>query len=522
MLPAVESILRHSQLAQARLHALWTIEGLNKLTVSHVAAALADPEPGVVENGLWLALRFLRTSDSVRERVIELTSEQNPRLRFAALLAAGDFDEAVAAKTLVRAGPRDADDVWMRTAILRAPATQSGGVLSALLREPAFVFRASRGRIELAMILAAHGKAVELQPVLGAFVNSDSGPSGNWWKMAVVSGIAEGLRRQTSDSLPRSISALLAEPPPELAGSLHGLRKTVASATAVLNDRTRPVNERVAAISLLEHLPKSDAGALIGSLLSNREPLEIQKATLEALAHLDRNTVSPVLYQHLGGMGGVARTGALQYLQRNPLELLRKIKAGALNPALVDAAGRWGILNSSVDEVRTLGQEVFGRTAGDRKAVVQRYADAMASLSGAATRGREVFTQTCTVCHRFRGEGNEVGPDISDVRIKSPEMLLSDILDPNNAIEPQWEAYSIRLQGGRALVGMMASESNDAIVVKGIGGSETIPRASVEASQPLGVSLMPDGLEAALTEERMADLLAYLRSEVAAPSGQIP
>jgi putative heme-binding domain-containing protein len=123
-----------------------------------------------------------------------------------------------------------------------------------------------------------------------------------------------------------------------------------------------------------------------------------------------------------------------------------------------------------------------------------------------------VFSQTCAVCHRFRGEGNELGPDISDVRIKTPEMLLSDILDPNNAIEPQWEPYSVRMRDGRTVVGIIASESNEALVVRTIGGSETIPRATLATCEPLGTSLMPQGLEATLTDTRMADLLAYLRS----------
>jgi putative heme-binding domain-containing protein len=337
---------------------------------------------------------------------------------------------------------------------------------------------------------------------------------GTWWNMAVVSGIAEGLRQQTADSLPRTISALIAEPPAELAGSLRGLGLVVASVSATLQDRTRPVADRVAALSLLEHLPKRDAAALIGPLLSSREPVEIQQAVLEIIGRLDRGAVTPILYRNLGEMGSVARTSAMQYLQRNPLELLHRIKAGDLNPALVDAASRWGILNSSKEEVRALGQEVFGRTAGDRKALVRRYATAIAGQTASPERGREVFTQSCAVCHRFRGDGNDVGPDISDVRIKTPEMLLSDILDPNNSFEPQWEAYSVRTRDGRTLVGMMAFESNDAIVLKSITGSETISRAALEAGEPLGISLMPPGLEATLSEDRMADLLAYLRSEM--------
>ena len=124
-----------------------------------------------------------------------------------------------------------------------------------------------------------------------------------------------------------------------------------------------------------------------------------------------------------------------------------------------------------------------------------------------------MFAQACAVCHRFRGEGADVGPDITDVRIKTPEMLLSDILDPNNAIEPRWEAVSFTAEGGRNVVGMVVSETDTAVVVRNAGGAETIPRRAITASAPLGLSLMPAGLEAALDEPRMADLLAFLRSD---------
>jgi putative heme-binding domain-containing protein len=129
-----------------------------------------------------------------------------------------------------------------------------------------------------------------------------------------------------------------------------------------------------------------------------------------------------------------------------------------------------------------------------------------------AERGRGVFTQTCAVCHRFRGEGGDVGPDITDVRIKTPDMLLSDILDPNHEVDPRWEAFTFQLEGGRGVVGLIASEGNEALVVRGLGGAETLPRHAIERQAPLGASLMPEGLEGTLDEQRMADLIAYLRS----------
>lgn len=516
VVPAVAKILAQSQFAQARLHALWTIEGLGALKPDHVRMALTDREPGVVENAVWLSARYIKSDAAIRERILALAVGENTRVRFAALLVAGDLKGAAIVKALVQSAVQDGDNNWVRAAILSSPVTHSGELLSALVKERAF---SSKGTLEhidlvnrLGLILGARASATELRSVFAA-LSVDTGD--NWWKMAVVGGIAEGLRRQPGDVLPKSLADLVNQPPSELADSLAGVRKVLDSAGQILGDRTRPVSERLAAIPMLAHLPKNEAVALMGPMLNRLEPAQIQKALLETVVRLDRRTAAPLLYAHLNEMGGLARAGAIQYLQRNPLEFLQKVKQGAVNAALVDASGRWGAMNAASDEVRALAQEIFGRAEGDRKGLVKRYATGVAGLTGSVQKGQQTFAQTCAVCHKFRGAGNDVGPDISDVRIKSPEMLLSDILDPNSAVEPRWETYSVKTKGGGAFMGIIDSESNEAIVVKGIAGKETIARNTVESSDPLGTSLMPQGFESSLNEQNMADLLAFLRSSSA-------
>jgi putative heme-binding domain-containing protein len=42
------------------------------------------------------------------------------------------------------------------------------------------------------------------------------------------------------------------------------------------------------------------------------------------------------------------------------------------------------------------------------------------------------------------------------------------------------------------------------------GAKETISRSDIEEMKSLDRTLMPDGLEAAITKEQMSDLLAFL------------
>jgi putative heme-binding domain-containing protein len=108
----------------------------------------------------------------------------------------------------------------------------------------------------------------------------------------------------------------------------------------------------------------------------------------------------------------------------------------------------------------------------------------------------------------------DVAPDITDVRIKEKAALLSDILDPNRMVEARWMAYQLDTKDGRTIGGLIAAETSTEVTVKMAGGlSEVIPRSNIKAMKCLDQSLMPVGLEAGISKEQMADLLAFLKGE---------
>jgi len=62
-------------------------------------------------------------------------------------------------------------------------------------------------------------------------------------------------------------------------------------------------------------------------------------------------------------------------------------------------------------------------------------------------------------------------------------------------------------------VGIVRERTQDSLlVVTGPGTSIRLPRARVVSTQPSTVSLMPEGLDQALTTGELADLLAFLES----------
>ena len=127
--------------------------------------------------------------------------------------------------------------------------------------------------------------------------------------------------------------------------------------------------------------------------------------------------------------------------------------------------------------------------------------------------GAAVFKRVCSKCHKLGGEGNSVGPDISDVRNRSRAALLYDILDPNAKVEPRFTAYNVVTTEGLVFNGLIKSETSDSIVLALAEGKEkAISRDDIDELSPSQLSLMPEGVEKVITVQQMADLLEFLKT----------
>jgi putative membrane-bound dehydrogenase-like protein len=149
----------------------------------------------------------------------------------------------------------------------------------------------------------------------------------------------------------------------------------------------------------------------------------------------------------------------------------------------------------------------------DRAKVVAAYAS-VSDLKGDPIRGRELFTQTCGVCHRLKGVGNEVGPDLAMVADKPMDWLLIAIFDPNAAVEERYQAHTLKLKSGAELSGILSVETANNIVLRLPGGVDyPVLRSDIVSQQSNGRSLMPEGLESVLKPQDAADIISWLRAK---------
>ena len=133
---------------------------------------------------------------------------------------------------------------------------------------------------------------------------------------------------------------------------------------------------------------------------------------------------------------------------------------------------------------------------------------------GDAAKGAVVFKSEqvkCATCHKVRGEGGDVGPDLSEVFRRDRSWVYRQINEPSAPIHPDYVPYTVLTKDGRVLAGIVRAEGGDAIrVVDTEGKSSVVKKAEIEELKPSATSIMPVGLLGTIGEEGVRDLIAFL------------
>jgi len=135
---------------------------------------------------------------------------------------------------------------------------------------------------------------------------------------------------------------------------------------------------------------------------------------------------------------------------------------------------------------------------------------------GDAERGKALFLDqqkiVCSQCHTVDGKGGKAGPDLFAVGDKfGRDDLIDQVLNPSATIAVGYSTTIVQTKSGETYVGIV-KQSNDKSVglMNADGKLVTIATSDIEKQRTTDVSLMPEGLEASLTQQQFADLIAYL------------
>jgi putative heme-binding domain-containing protein len=151
----------------------------------------------------------------------------------------------------------------------------------------------------------------------------------------------------------------------------------------------------------------------------------------------------------------------------------------------------------------------------ERQPVVKEAAPSPLTRGGDWEAGRALFfgEAKCATCHTVRGEGGNVGPNLSNLVHINPESVMQDVVEPNARINPDHVSYIIATTGGDTLSGLVRQEGDRVIVSEAAGKVTSIGKSEVKEIRPSKISLMPEGYGKTLGEKGLRDVLTFLTTE---------
>ena len=561
----LETLVKSAANPKVRVQALAVIEGLRQLDEAILIAALKDPAPNVREHAIRASEPLLRDSGGPRppraqvaapsrqpparadetkaplaknaaeptaraplaapgagalpeasallRAFLPLVNDPSERVRQQYAFTLGQFEHPATGLALAKLATADYAKRGFREAILSSVPTASTHFFDLLLDEWHTGAELPKGLTDDVLNYVAsvgNDDWLLMALVRAATFKTTTPPTPS--QLNGLASLLDAMERRG-----KSLSALQKSPSTQMqvaVGQMAGLfltaRTTALSQSAIGN--------RQSAITLLGRGPsgRTEDLAALATLLKPQQPAEIQTAAVAQLAKLGGSDSASALLADWRAHSPALREAVLSALLSRPAwidTLLAAVERGQVAPTQISPAQRQKLTTHPQAALRDRATKLFAATSADRAKVIKDYA-AVATLTGSATRGRELFTKNCGVCHKLKGEGREIGPDLAMTATRDTDWLLTAILDPNAAVEARYLGYTAETKSGREFTGIITAETPNNLVLRGADGTEeTILRTDLKQLLGSGLSLMPEGMESALKPQDMADLLAFIRAK---------
>jgi putative heme-binding domain-containing protein len=266
----------------------------------------------------------------------------------------------------------------------------------------------------------------------------------------------------------------------------------VPTMMSIVGSPDQPEELRAAVSLALVELNRPDTRKAVVELLASA-PARLERATALALAS--------------SRAGGDALLEAVSQGKASPRLLQDRAVADRLEAAKIPR------LKARIDELTA------GLPSADEQAqrLIERRRAGFDGAPADWVRGERVFEKLCAACHQIGGKGARLAPQLDGVGLRGVERILEDILDPNRNIDPAFRTIYFTLEDESIVMGVVAREEGEVIVVAQGKDEFRVPKRSVVKREARPVSPMPTNLADLATEAEFYDLMAYLLTQRAQP-----
>lgn len=297
-------------------------------------------------------------------------------------------------------------------------------------------------------------------------------------------------------------------------------RSAVSEALRIVADNSEDPQLRLQLIEVLGDMADPDTLSVIMAVAEHGTDRRLRDAAILALPAFDDPMVAESFIDRYRGLSPAEQTMAQSVLAARAnwtSALLSAMESGLIDRKLISNATVRRMSLHSDPEIKAKIMQHWGTLPGeataDMQAEVIRVEQWLAAAPGNPYRGKQLYATNCGKCHVLFGEGQTVGPDLTNYQRDDLSRLLVNVINPSAEIREGYENTIVATSDGRILSGFVIDQDNRLVVLRGSNGeTNVLSRAEIDDLSAVPQSLMPSGLLHPLEEQEVRDLFAYLRA----------